>query len=342
MTDSESKHAGRAGFTLIELLVVIGIIGILIALFLPAVQSAREAARRAKCLSNLHQIGIALGNYHETYGCFPRPVTTSSQHTGYGGFYSVQVRLLPYLEGATLYSAINFDVGTWPANHLSGSLKPAMLSANQSNTTIISTTVEFFLCPSDGGPFEHGGNNYRGNTGVGPFGATSAEFPDSGNGILPEIGFVGASEVPDGLSHTAAFSERLRGSGQSNHPVPERDLYPRFPGLFVRTADDLIQSCRLAARPTNVKSAFCLSGMSWFWTGRDQTLYNHAQVPNGIVPDCAAGGLWSVSDMASARSHHFGGVHLLMADGSSRFVMETISTAVWRAYGTRNGGEAVD
>ncbi|RUL88321.1 DUF1559 domain-containing protein [Tautonia sociabilis] len=334
----------RSAFSLIELLVVIGILGLLAALLMPAVQSAREAARRAMCQNNLHQIGLALHAYHDANTTFP-PATTAYgvRARCYGGLYSIHTRLLPYLDQRPLFDAINFDTGTWPTiSHLSHG--PAGChDSNIFNLTVMETQMDLFLCPSDGGPFAETGNSYRGNVGVGSHWGVTAEHPDSGNGIFPEAdGPISISRVPDGLSHTVAFSERLRGSGREGRLSPERDVFSFADGLIVLTADDLLKVCRISARPSNPQEGFVRTGRRWFWTGRGNTLYNHAQAPNGVIPDCTAGGPVIETDMFTARSWHRGGVHALMADGSLRFVSETIATPVWRGFGSRNGREPVD
>jgi type II secretory pathway pseudopilin PulG len=220
------------GFTLIELLAVIGITSIVIGLLLPAVQLSREAARRAQCLNNLRQLGIAINAYHGDFGAFPTRVTIKHYSAPgvmdapfYCGLYSIHSRLLPYLDQLPLFNSVNFDVGTWPTDSLNARPSSTALSLNLANATAMQTQVEIFLCPSDSGQLERMGNNYRGNVGVGPAYGTSARKPDSGNGLFPEIGLTTMSQVPDGLSHTAAFSERLRGSGDVGHLQPARDIY---------------------------------------------------------------------------------------------------------------------
>jgi prepilin-type N-terminal cleavage/methylation domain-containing protein/prepilin-type processing-associated H-X9-DG protein len=338
------RRTSPGGFTLIELLVVIGVISILIALSLPAVQSARESSRRAVCQNNLRQIGIAIQNYVSSSNCFPVSVTTirptSKNGSFYYGLYSAHTRLLPYLEQTALYQAINFQTGTWPIDTFLAASPGNVYQLNQVNSTVYSTGVSVFLCPSDGGSFGSTGNNYRGNTGVGPGPTAWAESPDSGNGLFPELDAISPSRVPDGLSHTVAFSERLRGSGVSSSALdPERDVFQR--AGVANTGDQLLNECRIFGRATN-PGRYTLSGQYWFWAGRERTLYTHTQVPNGIVPDCTFGGMTPAIDMATARSNHPGGVNAVMGDGSVRFVTDTIAQPIWRGLGSRDGGELVD
>jgi prepilin-type processing-associated H-X9-DG protein len=265
-------------------------------------------------------------------------VLTQLSTPKYGGFYSIHVRLLPFLDQRPLYDSINFDSGTWSTDSFDTYLTPERLAANAPNGTARTTSVGVFLCPSDGGTFGRTGNNYRGNTGVGGYWGTTAEHPDSANGIFPEVGPIRMGFVTDGLSHTVAVSERLRGSGSGGAVAPDRDVFRM--GAVAMTADDLLQACQIAARPQSV--GYTSTGKWWFWTGREYTLYSHTQSPNGRIPDCAYGNSIPATDMATARSRHPGGVNALMGDGSTRFVAETISTAVWRGLGTRNGRELVD
>ncbi len=327
------------GFTLIELTVVCAIIALLIALLLPAIQSAREAARRTQCSSNLRQIGIGINNYLEVTGCYPPNVLNFYREPR--KFFSVHSRLLPYLDDQPLYNAINFTVSAYPDvwGYSANMWPPAWAKDDETvNTTVRYSQVAVFLCPSDGGAFAGTGTNYRGNTGVGLNYQQTAEEPDSGNGMLAEFGLVTPARVPDGMSHTALFSERLRGSG-GTAVDPTRDTFNLQSLVF--TADELLLACRAAARPTN-PMIYLENGRYWFWTGRERTLYNHAQVPNGTIPDGMYAQILTARGMATARSNHPDGVNVLMGDGSCRFVTEIISQAVWRGLGTRNGGELVD
>lgn len=328
----------RRGYTLIELLAVIGILSILMALLVPAVQSAREAARRADCGNRLRQIGLATSSYHDTHNCFP--VVRTRITDLYGGLYSGQSRLLPYLDQRTLYDAINYETGIWPPDsYLSGSPFRWQLALNRANETAWNSRVDTFLCPSDGGAPGRNGCNYRGNIGIGGYYQVTALYPDSGNGVFPIYGPVSLAQIPDGTSHTAAFSERLRGSGSIDRFRAERDAF-----LIHNQgdADDLLLTCRIAARAGNVADGYAASGGNWIATGLERTLYNHAQEPNGIVPDGLQRDTVPAVGMATARSLHPGGVNVLMADGSLRFVDEAISRDVWRALGSRNGRELVE
>lgn len=347
------SNRSRRAFTLIEVMVVVGVLSLLIALTLPAVQSAREAARRAACQGNLRQLGLALASYQASSNCFPPASTTDLQanRTGtdprsqYHGLFSPQLRMLSCLDLTAIYNAVNFDVGCSAGDAYSngGQMPPGDPGASR-NRTAYRSTVSTFLCPSDGASRVGPGNSYRGCMGEGGEYHTSAEFPDSGNGLFPPIGFVSAARAPDGLSHTAAFSERsrgtmgLRGTASSGFS-PARDTLPREG--FSRTADDLLTVCRISARGDHATSAFTGNGGWWFCTGPGQTLYTQTQTPNGRVPDCLHFAAPSMG-MSTARSLHPGGVNLLMGDGSVRFAKDSIGPRVWRALGTRNGHELVD
>jgi len=336
---NSSPSSNSPAFTLVECLVAVGVIGMVASLTLPAVQSARQAARSAACLNNLRQIGLGVNGYVSDYNCFPPAILKGSDKVL--TFFSAQTRLLPYLGHAEYFNSLNYDAGAVPIEV--GLRRPTArdLWRNSPNETVYHSQVGLFLCPSDGGPFANSGCNYRGNAGVGPAGGVSAEHPDSGNGIFPEHEFVSASRVTDGLSHTIAFSERLRGSGRDSPISPSRDFYmsPGFRTAY--TADLSMLLCRIAARGTN-HSAFLQSGEWWFWTGRERTLYDHTQAPNGYVPDCLHGRVRTAMAMATARSFHSGRVNCSMGDGSARSVSQSINLPVWRALGTRNGGELTD
>ncbi len=333
------------GFTLIESLVCVALLGLLTALLLPAVQAAREAARRARCANNLKQIGLALQDYHADHNSFPYETTefrlprVLSTQPGIHEGYSALARLLPYMDRQPLYSSLNFGVEAHP-----GPTTPRL-----ENSTAFETTLSFYLCPSDGAErLRTHGNNYRGNFGVGPAPNTSAESPDGGNGFYNLPMTLRAASFTDGLSHTVAYSERLRGSGVNaqidpGSAKPERDFgdlgISIKPSPFERDADYALAWCRVAA--ATAFPSFTNGGYTWLISKRATTTYCHAQEPNGPIPD-AIPGVPQAWGIVTARSWHRGGVNALMADGSVRFVRDGISRRVSRALGTRNGGELVE
>lgn len=329
-----------SGFTLIEVLVVVSIIGLLIALILPAVQSARESARRSQCSNNLRQIGLALHNYESSQMAYPLNWTDPRVDPAYGRPfyiaarpYSALTRILPYLEQKPIYDAINFSVETYPVQD-----SPSSFPFPQ-NQTAFSTSISLYLCPSDPSTLVSG-CNYRGNYGVGPSPSTTRETIDSGNGFYTFPGVLSPASFPDGLSHTVAYSERIRGAGSVQNSSPARDYgnIAVIPYCVTRDANFALDCCRIAA--TRNFPAYTQAGFTWFYGDFECTAYNHAQEPNGLIPDAiTAGPWWGIS---TARSFHPNGVNSLMGDGSVRFVNSTITRTVWRALGTRNGDELVE
>ena len=329
----------RPGFTLLELLVGVSIVGLLVALILPAVQSAREAARRLQCENNLKQIGLALHSYETSNKCFPlnwgnprvdpklgRPFYIGARP------YSALTRLLADLDLQPLFASINFNVETFPNGAECDFPFPQ-------NLTAYGTSIAVFLCPSDGESIP-GGCNYRGNYGIGPcFGPTRQAY-DSGNGFYMFPGVLGPQSFPDGLSHTVAYGERLRGTGADGGVFPARDFgdIDVMTYCVSRDADVALDCARLAS--TNGFPAYRSAGFTWFYGDFECAAYNHAQEPNGRIPDALVAGPWF--GIATARSLHPGGVNSLMADGSVRFVRQSVGRGVWRALGTRNGGELVE
>ena len=277
----------RTGYTLVETLVTIGVMAVGASLLMPAVQSAREAARRAGCTNNLRQIGISLQSYHAAWSSFPisTMVPKTPRTDGYGGFYSAHARLLPYLERSSIYDGINFDIGSWPAgvHPVSSPEQTAIKRQSPRNTTAITTRVGVFLCPSDRVATRGSGVNYRCNAGVGPHYGPLAEYPDSGNGLMMELLQTSAAHVLDGLSHTVALSERIHGSGQRGEPSMKRDLFLSQSLLELATIS--FGGRPVAASDKNrSRNAFVDSGGRWFWPGGKETHYTHTD-PNGVIPD---------------------------------------------------------
>lgn len=305
----------RHAFTLIEVLVVIAVIGLLIALLLPAVQASREAARRAQCASNLRQLGIALSNYDAALGCLPPG--------GAGLGYSPHVMVLPFLELRPLFDAFNFQL-------VAGDYAPY-----SPNYTASRAVIATFLCPSDfverGGA--GGGTNYAGSRGV-----ESRRNEDNG-------AFSFWSRMPskfrdftDGTSTTVMISEWVRGPLLPEIRDPRGTIF-ETPDLLAgpETLDRFVDECR-GIEPGRATINTNDKGANWIQGGYAHTLYNHTLSIN--EHSCMSGGM--VQEGAySAGSRHASGVHALYADGHTQFMSDTTNIGIWRAIGTRNGGETV-
>ncbi|WP_169974660.1 DUF1559 domain-containing protein [Tautonia rosea] len=325
----------RSGFTLIELLVVIAIIGVLIALLLPAVQSAREAARRAQCANNLKQLGLAVHMYHDVNHVIPRG-SDSHEYT-----FSPLARIFPYLENNALFEAMNFDVGLRysPASGMGALVR-------SENTTVTRTLVATFLCPSDGANEELTDEQWRPANYVASSGSAMSpallqmswrDWGSRQDGVSFHQSQIGFRGVRDGLSQTALMSESIVGA----------QAVPNAGGpLDVRLFHTLTSAGFPPLIPTEDRCQADGSGMIWqsgrnaSWAlGRlDATLYNHALTPNADRPDCL--GVIQVG-WKGARSFHPGGVNVLFCDGSVRLVKESVDPLTWRALATRNGGEVI-
>lgn len=326
------RGSSPAGFTLIELLVAMTLVSILIALLLPAVQSAREAARRIQCQSNLRQIGLAVQSYAGDFGVIPPQagafVTPRSLGTHWGHL-SAHVRLLPYLEQANLYHSV-MDWSDSGSNRLSG------VPSSSVNSLLIKATVPVFVCPSDGS--SPGSVNYRICAGVSPGSHEHLQrTPVSAARGVAELFGTPLQRISDGLSQTALFSERVIGDYDPEYFTPWRDLatLPHFSGGD--TPDGIRRLCRsVRADPDNHDS---YPGSTWAFSARRLTSYDHILSPNSQIPDCelTPGGHAAVA----ARSLHPGGVHLLLADGSVRFVNEGIDYPIWRALATKDFGDSI-
>lgn len=343
----------RSGFTLIELLVVISIIGVLIALLLPAVQQAREAARRTQCTNNLKQMGLALHNYESSNGCFPPAgESTDFRATPFTGTQFVDgvavfPRLLKYLEQGPVYDAINFSLDY---NDLSGA-----------NFTSYSTVINVFLCPSatransDGrddvdpsdpwaqragygyGIQDYGPTCY---TDVDPFGRSgqpgstlATPFRNKlsrANGLLKQ-GSTKISEVQDGLSQTIAIAEDA--GRDASYASPYTESYYR-PGISLNR---------------NVPPGY---RRYWRWGEADSAFGVSGQINNKFRPDHDPGPYYgnfnpspTAGNNAGANdeifSFHSGGANILFGDGSVRFVKDATNPVVLRKIVTARGNEVV-
>jgi prepilin-type N-terminal cleavage/methylation domain-containing protein len=320
------KNSRRRAFTLIELLVVIAIIAVLIALLLPAVQQAREAARRTQCKNNLKQLGLALHNYHDTFKCLPMAKNTASN--GAQTNFPAQARILPYLDQAPLYAQINF------------SLK----ATDPANATAWAMTVPAFRCASDSDSMQAvagGRNNYYTNTGtiIGnslpgtTVGSTNYGMPMP-DGVMFQDSSVELGDVLDGTSNTAMMSERCLGDGSNGIATRKSDTFQ--PGVYPADANEALTMCRATNTSDLTKQGKSNGGVSWLSPDHTTTYYYHVLPPNDL--SC----MYPPSRISTtANSRHVGGVHVVMADGAVRFVSENIDVNVWRAVGTRKGGEIV-
>ena len=345
----------RPGFTLIELLVVIAIIGVLIALLLPAVQAAREAARRAQCINNLKQIGLGIHNYvSSTNDSLPINGPNSRWDD-----WSAQVMLLPFIENGPLYNAANFNIFNGSANRAIDTIN---LGGAGINNTVAMATLSVYQCPSDTDRLtsQDGHCNYM------SCGGSASLFVDTGNngyqtGIGPFAGpFSGAAaetgretklrDILDGTSQTVAFSERVKGIGpnwnntQFDNTKPTStvvqagsDPNPNYDPNTYRTV------CMSQGAPTQgsnlVGGNVRASGLQWWNCDGACTRYNHVMTPNSW--SCSFDNSNESRGAFTASSRHSSSVNVLFCDGSTRNVRSTINNTIWWALGTRANNEVI-
>lgn len=345
----------KRGFTLIELLVVVAIIAVLIALLLPAVQQAREAARRTQCKNNLKQLGLALHNYEGTFTVFP-------MNGGSTGF-STQARILPYMDQANLQNLIDFNqkVYTGPG----GSQVP-----NPLFVSLFAQVIPIFLCPSDPSPsqstatlgspaqsYTFAGNNYMMSTGSG----TQTYYDDRTrtDGLIWINSNSRVADATDGMSNTVIMSESLRGDGidvnlpaGTTPPFPFRKQLnassgaspgtgPGYGGSGGGWPSPIINpdlSAVLAAQTSwKGTAAGNARGTSWLRGLAHNVCTNGYNTPNSRLPDTTMHG----TGFFGPRSMHTGGAHVLFGDGTVRFLNDSINVAIHRSLHSCNGREIV-
>ena len=314
------KRIRRRGFTLIELLVVIAIIAILIALLLPAVQEAREAARRGSCKNNLHQIGVALHNYHETYGSFPPGAVRHHRTSWTSSQISWLARILGSLDNVPIFDRVD-----WRRRN----------GQNGRNRPLRELEIPTYRCPSDpsdGRPSRtYGPTNYVGCVGLleTPY-ATTGNLYGNRNNILGAFLINGGTKFKhfqDGTSNTLFVSECKIG-------------FP-YAWRFSSNRGQYLQ-CLAGTDPPRTRNNTSARGFSWFFGQRNQAWsFSVLFPPNDPAHENHECEQWTSTGHFGARSEHRGGVQVLLVDGSARFVSDQINLQTWRALGTRQGREVI-
>jgi prepilin-type N-terminal cleavage/methylation domain-containing protein/prepilin-type processing-associated H-X9-DG protein len=338
----------RRAFTLIELLVVIAIIGVLIALLLPAVQSAREAARRAQCTNNLKQLGIAIHNYEGPYRSYPlgtiAAVWAGDPTLSPGNYrWGALAFLTPFLEQTSVFDSLNFS---FPLYGPGTTIPPGQIFPP--NRTSVNTMVNLFLCPSDRMERLTTGDGFLGGTGR-EFAPTNYQFcagsGSSGGDVTIADGsfrlnvITRPAEITDGLSNTAFTSESLLGSGGARTYLP--GTVPLNPDVLFASVP-WQGSAAASVTPTTCLQPAAYSPnrlFTWVDGSYSQGLYNHYYPPNSLNIDCIVGTAGVNHGWKAARSRHPGGANTLFGDGSVHFVKNSINAVIWAGIGTRAGGE---
>ncbi len=366
------KTQPRQGFTLVELLVVIAIIGILVGLLLPAVQAAREAARRMQCSNNLHQLGLAAHNYESTYQRFPSMQCGTGTVAGGGQFYSMSgwYALMPYCEQLNLYNNLaTLNVAPWDyhVTDMNNGIRKAILNSR----------LSFMECPSDAGEIDPSsvaltltltsyglctGDNYAFSALPGELGNASLASQKQSirnRGIFGRGDYTTIGSVTDGTSNTVMMAERSRPHAKNSRGAAV--LLPSNPATF---PPSICQSQWNGSKYVDESSVVINDSMPGYRGMAGNAFYSAVSTilsPNSAVcvvgnpstPPQYLGGIWT------ATSEHSGGVQVAMADASVRFISNNIDAGnntiaapagtgggmspygVWGGLGTKSSGEVV-
>lgn len=350
---------GRRAFTLVELLVVIAIIGILVALLLPAVQAAREAARRMQCSNNLKQLGLAYHNYVDTHKKLPSAANgvygpggtagPAGQNAGPGlgsqnwAGWSCHTLILPFIEQQPIYNQIRFTNAYYSS--LAVPVRPDSLAQ---------TRIQGFMCPSDKA---YPNQTWRGSVNYGVCLGSNLGYSGTGfnlqtnNGIFRRQVETAFAEVEDGLSNTIMLGEWVVGDVDQTKYRQGGDMvrgiaFPNLPAEFENPTRATLEaygaSCLAAS--TSAASVTSNAGQSWAAPGMYDSAFNTVAPPNWKWPTCHICGGCGKGDgggVFPARSKHPGGAMHAMGDASVRFVADTVDLTVYQGAGTRAGKESV-
>ena len=366
---------GNLAFTLVELLVVIAIIGILIALLLPAVQAAREAARRMQCTNNLKQLGLAFHTYHDANRSFPAQKCGPSDRISWG-MTSFYIPLLPYFEQGALFSSITAKMPPASAEGWSGDASECWPSAVADTSEEYRTIITTLICPSDGAggglsPRGQAGTSYVGSIGDAPWPAAYEWWTNTRGFFGGGKGFKDSDTVPpcsvfrtmagmvDGTSNTVIMSEAVRGTQPGGKMIK---------GNIAVVQGNVPATCAAVERVAGSSSQFAVDaaadtrGIAWCDGRIHSTGFQTILPPNS--PTCSEGSAnpGHTGGFFAATSNHTGGVNVTMGDGSVQFVSSTINCStpgtaglnqsmwndptgpspcgVWGALGSVNGGES--
>ncbi len=307
----------KRGFTLIELLVVIAIIAVLIALLLPAVQQAREAARRTQCKNNLKQFGLAMHNYHDTANVFPNTINVGNFGAPNG--VGAMVHLLPYMDQTAIYSSILFvSTGGW---------QTPLADSAPAGKHYYEIQPPGFVCPSDtSAKYYPGTNGIVGNWATASYGLSGGAQRESGNGC-------------------STYPGNTFGTGPSDHS-DSRDPN-NISGMFSRygyaakirdvtdgTSNTILMGEARSQCSDHQRHGWANVNSNWLFT----------TAPINFETCLGGGGCNGVSNWATSqgfKSRHVGGAHVLLCDGSVRFVSENIDYATYQTLGDRRDGKVV-